>query len=183
MNDARIEVSKNAMLQKIMTRTHFSKNPVDESKLKAFTDSSMLSKPLPTGTGIDSKTVLFSFPQKKYTVNDWIQYRKEIPASIGKGKSIKEMMDLYTKETAFSYYSEHLEEYDKDFATQLTDFKEGNLLFEVMQQKIWNKAASDSSGLQSFYKENKNKYLWSPVLTPLFSPRPINQQQTMPSGS
>jgi len=44
------------------------------------------------------------------------------------------------------YYRNHLEQYSKDFAFQLNEFKEGNLLFEIMQRKIWDKASTDSAG-------------------------------------
>ena len=53
-----------------------------------------------------------------------------------------------------------LEEYNKEFAYQLNEFKEGNLLFEIMQHKIWDVAATDSVGLQKYYAAHKDKYWW-----------------------
>jgi peptidyl-prolyl cis-trans isomerase SurA len=44
----------------------------------------------------------------------------------------------------------------------LNEFKEGNLLFEVMQRKIWDKASVDSVGLKSYYEAHKEKYWWEP---------------------
>ncbi len=161
-NDARIEVSKDAMLQKILSTTHFSKKPLDESKLKIFTDSSILNRPVPEGLGINDQTVIFSFPKKNYTAKDWVLYRRELPATIGNGKTTRQLMDLYIKEAAFNYYSEYLEDFDKDFALQYTEFKEGNLLFEVMQQKVWSKAAADSIGLKQYFDNHKDKYWWQP---------------------
>ena len=34
------------------------------------------------------------------------------------------------------------------------------LLFELMQDKIWEGAKNDSLGLKSFYEANKKKYFW-----------------------
>jgi len=42
----------------------------------------------------------------------------------------------------------------------LNEFKEGNLLFEIMQRKIWDEAATDSAGLQKYYAQHKDKYWW-----------------------
>ena len=53
------------------------------------------------------------------------------------------------------YYRNRLEEYDADFAAQIKEFKEGNLLFEIMQHNIWDKASNDSSGLKAFFEKNK----------------------------
>jgi peptidyl-prolyl cis-trans isomerase SurA len=61
---------------------------------------------------------------------------------------------------ALEYYRNHLEEYNRDFAFQLTEFKEGNLLFEIMQRKIWDKASADSAGLRDYYEAHKAKYWW-----------------------
>src|SRR5206468_1681464 len=58
------------------------------------------------------------------------------------------------------YYRNHLEEYNKDFAFQLAEFKEGNLLFEIMQRKIWDKASTDSAGLHNYFESHTNKYWW-----------------------
>jgi peptidyl-prolyl cis-trans isomerase SurA len=59
------------------------------------------------------------------------------------------------------YYRNHLEQYNPDFAFQLTEFKEGNLLFEIMQRKIWDKASTDSAALKNYYEAHKDKYWWN----------------------
>lgn len=41
----------------------------------------------------------------------------------------------------------------------MNEFREGNLLFEIMQRNIWDKAVSDSSGLKHYYESNKLKYV------------------------
>lgn len=43
----------------------------------------------------------------------------------------------------------------------MEEFKEGNLLFEIMERKVWSTAISDSNGLKKYYNEHKNKYLWN----------------------
>lgn len=61
---------------------------------------------------------------------------------------------------ALEYYREHLEKYNSDFADQLSEFREGNLLFTIMQEKVWDAASADSSALLKYYNDNKNKYWW-----------------------
>ena len=53
-----------------------------------------------------------------------------------------------------------LKNINDDFVFQLNEFKEGNLLFEVMQRKIWDAATADTAALKKFYQKNKNKYWW-----------------------
>jgi peptidyl-prolyl cis-trans isomerase SurA len=46
------------------------------------------------------------------------------------------------------------------YAEKIKEFKEGNLLFEIMDKKIWSKSTNDIAGLKQFYQLNKNKYFW-----------------------
>jgi peptidyl-prolyl cis-trans isomerase SurA len=64
--------------------------------------------------------------------------------------------------TSRDYYRDHLEEYDPLFREQLQEFADGNLLFEVMEKKVWNKAAADTAGLKNYYQQHKSKYIWAP---------------------
>ena len=43
----------------------------------------------------------------------------------------------------------------------MQEFKEGNLLFEVMGKKVWNKSANDNIALQQFFEANKDKFAWN----------------------
>lgn len=58
------------------------------------------------------------------------------------------------------YYRQHLETYRPEFAEQVQEFRQGNLLFGIMQQKIWDAAAADTIGLRKYYTRNKSKYAW-----------------------
>ena len=53
-----------------------------------------------------------------------------------------------------------MEEYNPDFKYQFQEFKEGNLFFEVMGRKVWNKSATDIPALKGFYKTNKDHFVW-----------------------
>jgi peptidyl-prolyl cis-trans isomerase SurA len=68
--------------------------------------------------------------------------------------------DLASDSTVMEYYRRHLENYDKEYATQLKEFREGNLLFGAMQKKVWDAATSDSAALRKYYDENVQRYKW-----------------------
>ncbi|MCG7857163.1 peptidylprolyl isomerase [Flavihumibacter sp.] len=57
-------------------------------------------------------------------------------------------------------YIAGLEQYDSGYAAQINEFAEGNLLFEAMQRKVWDKSAGDEKGLQQYYKNNSGRYKW-----------------------
>ena len=45
-----------------------------------------------------------------------------------------------------------------EYATLLKEYEDGLLLFELMQQKIWNTSSKDTLGLKQFFRDNKKNY-------------------------
>lgn len=162
MQSDRMEVSKKRMYKKVLQLTGYKKNPVNEKSLWIFTDSILNNKTAPKLAGLNSNTVLFSFVKRKITLKDWQQYLETIRNydNMKTGKTNQQLFDGFVETKAFDYYRDHLEAYNKDFAYQLNEFKEGNLLFEIMQRKIWDVAATDSAGLQTYYSQHNDKYWW-----------------------
>ena len=58
-----------------------------------------------------------------------------------------------------------MEEYNDEFRYQMKEFKEGNMLFEVMERNVWGSAGQDTVALKKQYELNKSKYRWGPSAT------------------
>ena len=56
------------------------------------------------------------------------------------------------------YYKANLENTNAEYAASVNEFKEGLLLFDIMQKQVWQKAQKDSVGLKAFYMLNRVKY-------------------------
>ena len=107
---------------------------------------------------------MFQFPDKKILVVDWIAYRRSLKSSpnLTNGKTNSDILDAYRQIIAFEYYKQHLEKYNAAFAEQVTEFRDGNLLFEIMQRQVWNRAGADSAGLKKYFESHREKYWWKP---------------------
>ena len=158
--EARAEISRQALLKRIYQQTDMKRADVSQSDLWSFTDSIMTNPGLNSYHSLNNTTVLLSFPEQEFRVQNWLDYARTIKASRGRNINNKVLFEQFAGRTAMDYYRSHLEEYNKDFAFQLTEFKEGNLLFEIMQRKIWDKASTDSAGLHNYYEAHKDKYWW-----------------------
>jgi len=161
--DPRIAVSRKHMMETVIRETKM-KEYIPGPILFSYTDSAMLDKKPAPGAGISDQSVLFEFPDKKYLVIDWIGYRRGLKTSpnLTNGKSSADILDAYRQMIAFEYYKQHLDRYNATFAAQVAEFRDGNLLFEVMQLKIWNKAAMDTLGLRNYFNLHKASYWWKP---------------------
>ena len=59
------------------------------------------------------------------------------------------------------YIAKRLAEFSPAYATQINEFKDGNLLFEIMDKKIWSKASNDMDALKTFHASRKELYQWN----------------------
>jgi peptidyl-prolyl cis-trans isomerase SurA len=67
-------------------------------------------------------------------------------------KSYKEFVD----ETVINYEDGNLESKYPEFRNLLKEYRDGILLFDLTDQKVWSKAVKDTAGLKAFYEKNKN---------------------------
>ena len=78
--------------------------------------------------------------------------------NVDKVALLKNWHDDFINYFILDYHKEHLEEENKEFAALAKEYKEGLLLFDLMEEKIWGKAKTDSLELKNFYFKNKEDY-------------------------
>ncbi|WP_235827792.1 peptidylprolyl isomerase [Flavobacterium amnicola] len=59
-----------------------------------------------------------------------------------------------------TYYNDNLETEFPEFANIVEEYRDGLLLFDLMEKEIWNKAKQDSIGLKKHFEANKANYQW-----------------------
>jgi len=157
LKDTRGTIAKEKVMADILRKVGYRRDPaVSDADLFRYADTVINNKTI--GTYPISNSVIFSFAAKNITGQDWLNYM--LSQTSGKQTADQAMLNNYINSATLSYYQDHLEEYNADFKYQMQEFKEGNLLFEVMQKNVWNKAATDSVGLRNYYEQHKEKYVW-----------------------
>ena len=73
-------------------------------------------------------------------------------------KLISDQYVSFIKYNLLEVYKNNLEKENSDYRFVIKEYREGLLLFNLMQDKIWTVRDSDSLKLYNFYNENKNKY-------------------------
>jgi peptidyl-prolyl cis-trans isomerase SurA len=64
------------------------------------------------------------------------------------------------KKAALDFKDSRLSKTNEDFRLLMNEYRDGILLFDLTDEKVWSKAVKDSAGLYSFYEKNKNNYMW-----------------------
>lgn len=162
MGDVRMEVARQAMLQKMYAVTRCTKTVANEASLWKLADSTLHGKSLPALKAADN-TAVFTFPKQQVLAAEWLSYLQAVKNNPAiRGKTNDELLKMYEDNRVRSYYVNHLEDFNPEFAAQLQEFKDGNLLFEVMQRNVWDKATADTAGLRKYFAANAQRYTWKP---------------------
>lgn len=158
----RMQAVQQMLIKDIQSRTGYAKAPVDENKLSILTDSIIQQRPLPEFPDLNPQTVLLTIGGETRTATDFRNYLEE-KRSIGeelRDKTYAQLFDGFAEKTTIDYYRDHLEKYNRHFADQLAEFTAGNLLFEIMQQQVWDPSLTDSASLEKYYTDHKDNYWW-----------------------
>lgn len=162
--DGRWKASTDFIYNEVKNKAGARKETYSAFALWALADSILNNQLLrPDGKNIQLSTPLFSIDTQKYTVSNWIDYARTYrfkPDGSG-AKPYDQVTDEWEKYIMKNYYRDHLEEFNEDFRSQMAEFKDGNLFFEIMQQEVWNKAQSDTTALLELYNQNKDRYIWN----------------------
>lgn len=103
---------------------------------------------------IDSlQGTILSINGKKISQETFVDYARN-----RRHKTASILFEMFTDEEILKYYKENLRYTEPAYATTLKEYEDGLLLFELMQQKIWNKSSKDSLGLKKYFTGHKSNY-------------------------
>jgi peptidyl-prolyl cis-trans isomerase SurA len=176
----RLALARGNLLKQWLIATKYKRGAYNEADLWAYTDSASTRR-MRAFKGLDSLTVLFSFPNKKITAGDWIRYVQSVNQSGGAAAQRKYPLLLsdYINQTCGEYYRAHIEEFNSAISEQMKEFNEANLLFAITDKYVWGKASLDSAALLQYYSKHQQNYKWAPGVSALTVT--ANSKQTIDS--
>ncbi|RSK39356.1 peptidylprolyl isomerase [Mangrovimonas spongiae] len=74
---------------------------------------------------------------------------------------VEEQYKVFLGNHLIEYREAHLEDVNEEYANIITEYRDGLLLFDLMETEIWNAAKEDTLGLKAFYEKNKENYFWN----------------------
>ncbi|MFZ1452636.1 MAG: peptidylprolyl isomerase [Ferruginibacter sp.] len=165
--DGRINIAKDQFVKEILKQVGYKRTgAVTDGELYRYADQVIANPNAETGNAtlfpITTKMIC-TYAKTKLTGKDWLDFIRNYKGSgeMYQGESNAALLDKFITSRVMDYYKKNLEDYNADFRYQMDEFKDGNVLFEIMERNIWGKASSDLNGLQKYYNENKSKYLWN----------------------
>lgn len=161
--DSRSQVGRSSLVAKLKIEYAFKENKKMREEFYKIVDSSYFSATWDKAKASFLNKVMFNLNDKTYTQQDFSKYiathqRKGPIASIE--MIVDGLFEMYVNESVVAYEESRLGEKYPAFKALMQEYRDGILLFELTDQKVWSKAIKDTVGARAFYEKNKGKYLW-----------------------
>lgn len=162
--DARAAVAKERMIEKLKTDYKFTEIlPKNISDFYAVVDST-----LPMGQWKAEKASALTKPMfrildKTYTQQDFAKYLEKnyrMAGRIPPKRIVDALYKPFVEESLMNMKDSRLEIENYNFRILMQEYRDGILLFNHTDQKVWSKAIKDTIGAKEFYEKNKEKFMW-----------------------
>ena len=115
-------------------------------------------------SALKSNKTLFVLGGQKFKQQDFAKYveknfrtvRKDAPAVV-----VKQLYTQWEKNQILAYEEALLPAKYPAYKALVQEYHDGIILYEIMQDQVWNKAVKDTAGLRAYFMENRGKYVWS----------------------
>ena len=107
---------------------------------------------------------LFQMGTRTFTQEDFAKYlelRQTKRPKSDVSAVVKAQYKNWVDEQCIAMEESKLESKYPAFKALMQEYRDGILLFDLTDKKVWTKAMKDTVGLKSYYDANKNKYLWA----------------------
>ena len=105
---------------------------------------------------------LVKIGNKQFSNNDFAVHLINTQRNGSKKESIAALVskkyEAFLKASLIQYQEDNLEFENEDYAHIVSEYRDGLLLFDLMETTIWNTAKTDSIGIQEFFESHKSNY-------------------------
>lgn len=162
--DSRADVSKKSFVERIKKEYNFKEYAAAKDELIRSVDSTLLNGTWKAEAAVKADKPLFTIGDKTYTQKDFASHLQS--NQISKPNYTPQMIanasyNQFVEDKIIAYEETMLDKKYPDFRSLMQEYRDGILLFDLTDQKVWSKAVKDSTGLKEFYEKNKNNYMWT----------------------
>ncbi|WP_309609796.1 peptidylprolyl isomerase [Flavobacterium sp.] len=163
--DDRSRLITNSLNEKLRKKYKFTRNDKTYNKIvslvtdKFYTSEWSLPKDLK-----EYNETLLTIEDKKVNERLFLSELESQQKANLKIKPVAKLVDFvyqnFVDTQLTEYYNDNLEKEFPEFANVIEEYRDGLLLFDLMEKEIWDKAKQDTLGLKNYFNANKEKYQW-----------------------
>jgi peptidyl-prolyl cis-trans isomerase SurA len=161
--DSRSQLTRTVVIDRVKKEAGFKEFPAAVDELGKYLDNRLVEGKWNADTARGLNKPVLSIGNRTMTQTDLAQF-------VGRQQTRRKPEDLrvilngfyaqFIEESVLSYEESQLEKKYPEYKALLKEYRDGILLFDLTDQKVWSKAVKDTAGLQAFHEGNKDKFMW-----------------------
>lgn len=168
-NDSRSQLARDIYVAKIKSKYGFKEYAANieevAERMSKISDTGKTANQFKAEDYKDMTKPVFKLDNKEYSQFDMIKYAENLTRGRLMGPKKAVVKDIYNNYVTMvvNDLQEHklVDEYP-EFKNLMEEYRDGIMLFELMDRNVWGKATRDTTGLKKFYEANKGKWMWEP---------------------
>ncbi|MDO6597736.1 peptidylprolyl isomerase [Oceanihabitans sp. 2_MG-2023] len=163
--DSRSKLISTSRINKLKERYAISNVDKDLAYFTSILNNEFYKSKWKTPESFQPEKAFVTIEKKQFTYKDFADFliksqrrnKKQLPLN----KIVENTYNAFLEEKMLAYQEENLEFENEDFANILGEYRDGLLLFDLMENEIWKAAANDSVAVQEFFNANKTNYFFN----------------------
>ena len=161
--DSRANKSKESVINRIKKENNYKEFPENLQELYLAIDSSFYVGEWSADKVASMNKKLVQLGKTKYSQHDFgvfLEANQRKRGTTGLEAFVHNEFKEYVVGLCIDLEDSQLEDKYPEFRLLMGEYRDGILLFNLTEDKVWNKATLDTLGLEEFYLENQDKYMW-----------------------
>ena len=161
--DNRALKSRETVIDRIKSENGFKEYPENLQELLSAVDSSFYAREWSAEKVAGLNKKLFQLGGNKYSQHDFAIYlekKQTRRGTTGLEAFFYIQYNDYINMKCIDLEDSQLEEKYPEFRLLMQEYRDGILLFNLTDERVWSKAVKDTLGLQEFYADNNGNYMW-----------------------
>jgi peptidyl-prolyl cis-trans isomerase SurA len=163
--DSRSDAGRTAVLERIKRENGYAPNTSVLAELLSRADSRLPAGTWayqPKGDGLETRT-LFFIGKQEVKVAEFLAYLKthqQAQAGAAPETLLRNYVQAFADEKNLAYEESILETKNPEFRALMQEYRDGILLFQMMEENVWGQSLTDSTGQQKYFNEHRAEYQW-----------------------
>lgn len=114
-------------------------------------------------TNLKTDNVMFTLGKQKYTQKQFADYLTKNFRTVRSNdfaSLVEKQYNNWQNSEIIGYEESQLDKKYPEFKALMQEYHDGILLYEIMSDKVWNKAIKDTTGLKMYFEAHNDKYMW-----------------------
>jgi peptidyl-prolyl cis-trans isomerase SurA len=161
--DQRAMQGRASLIARVKTENKFTEMPMAKAEFAKVIDSTYFQGKWMATKAKGMNKVMFTLGTTSYTQQDfaiWLEAHQVRRSKTDPKTVVDEAYKQFVDEACVAFEDSQLETKYPDFKNLMQEYRDGILLFDLMDKKVWSKAVKDTTGLRAYYDANKTKYMW-----------------------